>query len=46
MPYVRRYNKRNKRHVVFWKPPEGGLWRIEASFPTKKEADRYIREQE
>lgn len=43
--YEIRYNKRNKRHVVFKVPEKKGLWRIVKSFEKKKEADAYVKKQ-
>lgn len=44
MSLVIKYNKRNKRYVVFEKPETKGLWKILASFKTKKEAEDYVKE--
>ena len=42
--YEIRYNRRNKRHVVF-KVPDKGLWRIVkgGSFKTRKEATDWVK---
>lgn len=44
--YEIKYNKRNKRHVVF-KVPDKGLWKIMkgGSFKTKKEAQAWVKKQ-
>lgn len=41
--YEIRYNKRNKRHVVFEVPKTKGLWKIKTSFRTKKEANAWVK---
>jgi len=44
--HVVKYNKRNKQYVVFCVDTvkKGfGAWKIEKSFPTKKEADAYAK---
>jgi len=40
--YKIKYNKRNKRYVVFEVPPKG-LWKIRKSCKTKKEATKWVR---
>jgi len=45
MVYEIRYNKRNKRHVVFEVPKKKGLWKIRKSFGTRKEADEWTKKQ-
>lgn len=46
MSLVIKYNKRNKRYVVFEKPEKKGLWKIVKSCKTEKEAEAYVEEQE
>jgi len=41
--YEIRYNKRNKRHVVFQVPEKKGLWKIKKSFKKKSEADAWVK---
>lgn len=40
--YEIRYNKRNKRYVVF-EVPDKGRWKIKKSFKTRKEAEDWVR---
>lgn len=43
MKYEIKYNKRNKRHVVFKVPKKKGLWKIMKSFEKKKEAEKWVK---
>ena len=42
--YDIRYNKHNKRYIVF-EVPEKGRWKIKKSFPTEKEAKDWVEAQ-
>ena len=42
--YEIKYNKRNKRYIVFEVPPKG-LWKIKKSFEKKKEAQDWVKSQ-
>lgn len=42
--YEIRYNKHNKRHVVFEVPKKKGLWKIKKSFVKKKDAKKWIKD--
>jgi len=41
--YKIKYNKRNKRYVVFEVPEGKGLWKILKTFPKRKQAEDYIK---
>ena len=43
--YKIKYNKRNKRHIVFQVPKDKGLWKIKKSCKTKKEAQNWVKAQ-
>ena len=43
--YEIRYNKRNKRHVVFEVPDKKGLWKIKKSFKKEKDAKDWVKEE-
>jgi len=43
--YEIRYNKSNKRHVVFEVPKKKGLWKIKRSFEKKKDAQNWVKDQ-
>ena len=42
--YDIRYNKRNKRYVVFEVPEKKGLWKIKTSFKKEKEAEDWVKD--
>lgn len=41
--YKIKYNKKNRRYVVFEVPKKKGLWKIKKVFKTKKEAEDWIK---
>ena len=42
--YRIKYNKRNKRHVVFEVPKKKGLWKIKKSFEKETDAKKWIKD--
>lgn len=41
--YEIKYNKQNKRHIVFEVPDKKGLWKIKKSCKTEKEAKDWVK---
>ena len=43
MKYEIKYNKRNKRYMIFEVPTKKGLWKIKKSFEKEKEAKDWVK---